>query len=98
IVRRRENDKLQEELIEQLKSIGGKYVFCEDELRSSKRLTSEMWREISRPRLALNCVGGRATSDMIRLLDKNAIMVTYGGMSKQPLTLNTADFIFKNFK
>jgi trans-2-enoyl-CoA reductase len=25
-------------------------------------------------------------------------MVTYGGMSRQPVTLNTADFIFKNFK
>jgi trans-2-enoyl-CoA reductase len=32
------------------------------------------------------------------LLDNDSIMVTYGGMSRQPLTLNTADFIFKNFQ
>ena len=25
-------------------------------------------------------------------------MVTYGGMSRQPLTLNTGDFIFRDFK
>ncbi|CAF0739619.1 unnamed protein product [Brachionus calyciflorus] len=94
IVRKREN---QQELNDYLKTLGAKYIFTEDELRKSF-LTQELWKEIPRPRFALNCVGGRATTDMIRLLDKDSIMITYGGMSKQPLTLNTADFIFKNFK
>jgi len=68
----------------------------EEDLRKSALLTRELWQKIPKPRLALNCVGGKATTDMMRLLDKNAIMVTYGGMSKQPVTVNTADFIFKN--
>lgn len=94
IVRKRDN---QEELNEYLRSLGAKYVFTEDELRKSVP-TSELWKEIPRPRFALNCVGGKATTDLVRLLDKESTMVTYGAMSKQPLTLNTSDFIFKNFK
>ena len=95
IVRKRTN---QEELNQQLKDLGAKYIFTEEELRSSKYLTNDLWKEIPRPRFALNCVGGKATTDLVRLLDKESIMVTYGGMSKQPLSFNTADFIFKNFK
>lgn len=94
IVRKREN---QQDLNNYLKSIGAKYVFTEDELRKSV-LTHDLWEEIPKPKFALNCVGGRATTDMIRLLDKDSMVITYGGMSKQPLTLNTADFIFKDLK
>ena len=71
-------------------------MFVEEDLRRSPVLTRELWQSIPKPRLALNCVGGKATTDVMRLLDKNATMVTYGGMSKQPVTVNTADFIFKN--
>ena len=94
IVRKREK---QQDLNTFLKSIGAKYIFTEEELRKSF-LMHDLWKEIPRPKFALNCVGGKSTTDMIRLLDKDSIMVTYGGMSKQPLTLNTADFIFKDFK
>ena len=93
IVRKREN---LDELYTYLKSIGAKYILTEEDLRKSN-VTNELWKEIPRPKLALNCVGGKTVADMIRLLDKNSIMVTYGGMSRLPLTLNTADFIFKNF-
>jgi trans-2-enoyl-CoA reductase len=44
----------------------------------------------------LNCVGGKATSDLLRVLDKSATLVTYGGMSKQPVTVPTAEFIFRD--
>lgn len=73
-------------------------MFVEDELRKSHALTRELWQKIAKPRLALNCVGGKATTDMLRLVDSNAVVVTYGGMSRQPVTINTADFIFKNLK
>lgn len=76
--------------------LGAEHVFVEEDLRRSPVLTRDLWKSIPKPRLALNCVGGKATTDMMRLLDKNATMVTYGGMSKQPVTVNTADFIFKN--
>lgn len=76
--------------------MGAEHVFLEEDLRRSPVLTRELWQSIPKPRLALNCVGGKATTDMMRLLDKNATIVTYGGMSKQPVIVNTADFIFKD--
>jgi len=50
----------------------------------------------SPPRLALNCVSGAPTTHMSSLLDTDAILVSYGAMSKQPLALSTSLFIFKN--
>lgn len=94
IVRKRDNLN---ELITYLQSIGAKYIITEEELRKPA-VIDELFKQIPKPKLAFNCVGGKATSDMIRLLDHNSIMITYGGMSRAPLTLNTADFIFKNFK
>jgi mitochondrial enoyl-[acyl-carrier protein] reductase / trans-2-enoyl-CoA reductase len=47
-------------------------------------------------RLGLNCVGGKETSLMAGLLGHNAHLVSYGAMSKQPLSLPTSLFIFKN--
>lgn len=73
IVRKREN---QSELTEYLQSIGGRFIYTEDMLRRPE-LSSDLWKEIARPRLALNCVGGRATTDMVRVLDKYATMVTH---------------------
>jgi len=73
IVRKREN---QAELSAYLESLGAKYVYTEDMLRKSE-LMSGLWKEIPRPTLALNCVGGKATTDMVRLLDMNSIMVFF---------------------
>ena len=94
IVRKREG---QEELTNYLKSLGAEFIFTEDELRKPI-LGTELWKQIPRPRLGLNCVGGKATSDLVRLLDSDSTLVTYGGMSRQPVILNTADFIFKDLK
>lgn len=47
-------------------------------------------------RLMLNCVGGPDTTAMTRLLGDNAHLVSYGAMSKKPLSLPTSAFIFKN--
>src|ERR1700722_7609118 len=47
-------------------------------------------------RLGLNCVGGKETTLMAGLLGHDAHLVTYGAMSKQPVSLPTSLFIFKN--
>ena len=47
-------------------------------------------------RLLLNCVSGPATTQMLKLLEPDAHLVSYGAMSKQPLSLPTSAFIFKN--
>lgn len=44
----------------------------------------------------LNCVSGPATTAAVRLLGQDAHLVSYGAMSKQPLSLPTSAFIFKN--
>lgn len=39
-------------------------------------------------RLALNCVGGRSSLFLAGAVAKRGTMVTYGGMSKQPLSVS----------
>jgi len=60
------------------------------------RLQVKDWTGGANIRLALNCVGGEVTAQMASLLGQSAHMVSYGAMSKQPLTLSTSLFIFRN--
>ena len=46
--------------------------------------------------LGLNCVGGGAVADMTRLMKRDGVVVTYGAMSRRPLTIPAAPLIFKN--
>jgi trans-2-enoyl-CoA reductase len=94
IVRKREN---MHELRTFLEQLGAEIILTEENLRNTG-LMQEMFAKIKKPRLALNCVGGKIAADMMRLVDDNAVLVTYGGMSKSPLSFNTADFIFKNLQ
>lgn len=47
----------------------------------------ELITELPPIKLALNCVGGEVATDMARVVGSGATMVTYGGMSKQPLAV-----------
>ncbi|KAJ1822757.1 mitochondrial 2-enoyl thioester reductase [Coemansia sp. RSA 2599] len=47
-------------------------------------------------RLGFNCVGGRTTLAMTKLISPGGTLVTYGGMSRQPVTLPTSLLIFKD--
>ena len=49
-------------------------------------------------RLGLNCVSGPTTTSMAKLLGQDATLVTYGAMSKQPLSLPSSLFIFKSLR
>lgn len=51
---------------------------------------------LKKPLLALNCVGGKSALSLVRNLRNNGVLVTYGGMSREPLTVPTSVFIFKN--
>jgi hypothetical protein len=50
-----------------------------------------IWTLLTRP-----LTGGPETTSMARLLGPNAHLVSYGAMSKKPLSLPTSQFIFKN--
>lgn len=51
-----------------------------------------------KPKLALNCVGGTSATDLARTLSHSGVLVTYGGMSKRPLTIPTGLLIFSDIK
>ncbi|KAJ8893465.1 hypothetical protein PR048_006063 [Dryococelus australis] len=53
-------------------------------------------REVQKPRLALNCVGGRSSQMILRQLNHGGVMVTYGGMSREPVPVHTSLLIFNN--
>lgn len=61
----------------------------------AKEVLSKILGENARVRLALNSVGGKSSASIARKLENNALMLTYGGMSKQPVTLPTSLHIFK---
>ena len=90
------------ELVEYLKTEGKcSQVVAEEDLSDAKRLHSfhESLRERSlSPMLALNAVGGASASLLAKLLGPGGTIVTYGGMSKQPITASTSHFIFKDLR
>ncbi|CAD6192537.1 unnamed protein product [Caenorhabditis auriculariae] len=88
VVRKRENF---DALVDDLKKLGADEVITEDDLFSRKR-------KFSGVRLALNCVGGRSSLFLASLLDDGGCMVTYGGMSKQPVQCPTGPLIFKDIR
>lgn len=81
------------ELKKYLENLGATYVLTEEELRSTTIFKDKC---IDKPSLALNCVGGKSSLEMLRHLQHSGKMVTYGGMSREPVTVPTSAFIFKN--
>lgn len=78
-----------EELKNHLKDLGANFVITEEDLKSP-----EIVKNIERPKLALNCVGGKSSMSLFRYLAPKGTMVTYGGMSRQPVTVPTGSLIF----
>ena len=83
----------------ELKALGADVVITDTELASSemKDKVAE-WTNGGREKikLGLNCVGGKPVGAMAKQLSFEAHLVTYGAMSKQPVTLPTGLLIFKN--
>ncbi|KAL0274686.1 UNVERIFIED_CONTAM: hypothetical protein PYX00_002754 [Menopon gallinae] len=89
IVRNRSDiDQLKNELQE----LGADYVLTEEEVPK----TTLFKDGLPKPKLGLNCVGGKNALEMLRHLEKKGVMVTYGGMSREPVTIPTSALIFKD--
>ena len=73
--------------------LGATYVFTEEELQATNIFKEQ---EIEKPILALNCVGGKNASLIMKQLEYGGFMVTYGGVSRQPVTIPTSAFVFNN--
>ncbi|KAG9310991.1 hypothetical protein JVU11DRAFT_8869 [Chiua virens] len=80
-----------------LKALGATHVVTYDELADKAfKATFSSWTQGRNVKLGLNCVGGKSTTLMARLLGENSHLVSYGAMSKEPLSLPTSLFIFRN--
>ncbi|NXA18259.1 MECR protein, partial [Ibidorhyncha struthersii] len=84
------------ELVERLMALGADHVITEEMLRKPEM--KDIFKSIPKPRLALNCVGGKSTTEMLRHLQPKGTMVTYGGMAKQPVMVPVSAFIFRDVR
>ena len=100
VVRRRESDADTDALKAELRDLGATLVVTEDEFQGrgfADRLRDECTRGGREPlMLGLNCVGGRSALALAKCLDPGATLVTYGAMSRQPVSLPTGLLIFKD--
>ncbi|CAM6128944.1 unnamed protein product [Calypogeia fissa] len=79
---------------QRLNRLGATQVFSLTELENTDK--KSLFVDQAIPKLGLNCVGGSASTAVLKLLGEGGTMVTYGGMAKKPITLSTASFIFKD--
>lgn len=94
VVRSRDNI---EDLIAELKDLGADHVITEEQLASKEfKPTIKEWTKDNPIKLGLNCVGGKSATNISTKLGKDGHLVTYGAMSKQPLTVPTGLLIFNN--
>ncbi|TKA65264.1 hypothetical protein B0A55_10442 [Friedmanniomyces simplex] len=97
IVRKRESGM--EELKADLTSLGADAVITDEEFEAKgfRDQVKEMTNGGREPiRLGLNCVGGPLVNSMAKHLAAGAHMVTYGAMSKKPVSIPTGLLIFKD--
>ncbi len=81
------------ELIPELRAIGSDAVFVE-----SDQLVQQIGEvaPMGRARLAFNAVGGESALRLANALSRKGVLVTYGGMGRQPIRIPNGLLIFKN--
>ena len=67
-----------------------------DALKAFQLKLAELSATNKLPRLALNAVGGVSAKLLLKCLDTGGTMVTYGGMSMEPVVVATPQLIFKD--
>lgn len=94
-----------DELVEYLLTTGkNTLVVAEEDLieKESLRRFQTQLQQISAsndlPKLALNAVGGASAKTLVHALDNGGSLVTYGGMSAQPVVVGTPQLIFKDIR
>ncbi|KAF2712446.1 enoyl-acyl-carrier-proteinreductase 1 mitochondrial precursor [Pleomassaria siparia CBS 279.74] len=99
VIRARDDKAKEDKLKQELKDLGADVVITDVELQAQGiRDQAKEWTSGGREpiRLALNCVNGKAATAMAKLLASESHFVTYGAMSKQPLTIPASMLIFKD--
>jgi len=78
-------------------------VESQEELLASRQAAQELKQRLidasyGEPKFALNSVGGSSSNLLMQLLATGGTHVTYGGMSMRPVSVSTAQLIFKDIK
>lgn len=85
----------QDEVVNELKQFGADYVVTESEI-SSVEFMKPILKDIGKPKLALDCIGGKNSQDCGKTLQDDGVMLVYGAMSRQPAQqISTSAMIFK---
>ncbi|PWA00607.1 hypothetical protein BB558_003344 [Smittium angustum] len=80
-----------------LKGLGADIIIKEDQLDSNE--TKAIMKALGTPvRLGINCVSGKSSMLMTRYMSESSYYVTYGAMSKQPVTIPAPKFIFQDVR
>jgi mitochondrial enoyl-[acyl-carrier protein] reductase / trans-2-enoyl-CoA reductase len=82
------------QMVERLKLLGGDIVVTE-EYASSHHMT-KLLSDLPKPKLAFNAVGGNSVRNLAKHLGESGTIVTYGGMSRQAISVSTSPFIFND--
>ncbi|EFO86721.1 hypothetical protein CRE_04876 [Caenorhabditis remanei] len=86
--------------IEQLKTelwrIGADHVFTEEEFKETSKKFLKSIK--TRPKLALNGVGGKSALQISAVLERSGTCVTYGGMSKKAHEFTTSALVFNDIQ
>jgi len=93
VIRSRETKELNA-LKDKMKSYGAENIITEEELVDPS--FNEKFKNISKPILAINSVGGSSATNIAKRLDQHGYMVTIGGMSRKPILVPTGAMIFKD--
>ncbi|KAK8099303.1 uncharacterized protein PG998_012544 [Apiospora kogelbergensis] len=100
VVRARDTPEATEALRAELKELGATHVVTDEEFQSREfKDQLKQWLAGGESiRLGMNCVGGKSAQAMAKTLGVGGTMVTYGGMSRQPVALPTGLLIFKDIR
>lgn len=91
VIRNRPN---YEETVAAMKAAGADLVVHEDFFQSHEM--KKILADLPAPKLALDAVGGSSAANLARALGENGSIVTYGGLSRQGVTVPASALIFKN--
>ncbi|KAJ2759563.1 mitochondrial 2-enoyl thioester reductase, partial [Coemansia nantahalensis] len=82
-------------LQQELRGLGADIVVTDRQLGDEG--VKQQLRSLGAPiRLGFNCVGGRATLQMTKHISAGGTLVSYGGMSRQPVTMPTSLLLFRD--
>lgn len=101
VIRDRDSMEETEALRQELIGLGADVVVPESQFlsREWRDQLAEMTRGgREQVGLGLNCVGGKSATALARSLGEGACLVSYGGMSKQPVALPLGLLIFKDIR